>query len=367
LRCLFLAPLKPPDDPEPSGDRLIGGLFQQMLGRLGFDARLASRLRTRCREPEALQGIEREAAEEFDRIIVEEQNRKDPAALVFTYHNNWRAPDILGPRLAQALGIPYVLAESSRAPKRALGPFSAGHALAEAASDAASLIIAPTAHDMEMLERLRPPAQTLALCPPFLDQAVWPAPPVKAVEAGPIRLATAAMMRSGRKADSFHALAEALARIEERSWTLAVAGDGPEAPAVRAAFARFGERVRFHGALQGPAAMQSFLAAADLFVWPAIEEPFGMVFLEAQSQGLPCIAYRYRGVPDVLADGVAGRLVPPGDTEALSLAIAELIDDGAERRRLGEAARRRFAERHTLAAALGTVGRAFAEAGIALP
>lgn len=368
LRCLYLTPMKPPDDPTLSGDRLIGGLFLRLLRRLGFEVELVSRLRTRCRTPEDLADIIALADAEVACLVGAERAAPEPAALVFTYHNNYRAPDLIGPRLAAALGLPYVLAESSRAPKRASGPWAAGHALAEAASDAARLILAPTADDLVMLQRLRPPGQALVHLKPFIDVADWPAPPRRpAAPGGPLRLVTVGMMRPGNKVDSYLALAAILTRLGQSDWTLDVAGDGEGRGVVEAAFARFGERVRLHGAIAERDRLGALLSATDAFVWPAVEEPIGMVFLEAQAHGLPCLAYAYRGVPDVVADGVSGHLFAPRDEQGFATRLSSLVDHRTAARDLGRSARQHFEAHHTLDRAIVAVAEAFKATALPLP
>jgi len=361
-RCLFLAPMKPPDDPTPSGDRLIARQFAALLSALGCEASLASRLRTRCRQPADLADRLRQADLELARIVAAERGAARPSC-VFTYHNYYKAPDLIGPRLAEALSVPYVIAESSRAPKRASGEWAAAHAMAERASDAAHLILTPTRHDLAMLEAYRPAHQTLALLPPFLDA---PAPPLRAEPSGPVRLVAVAMMRRGNKAQSYFALASALEALPASDWTLDIVGDGEARTDIQARFAPFGARARFHGAFDDPARLFAVLAASDIFVWPAIEEPIGMVFLEAQAAALPCIAYSYRGVPDVIEDGVGGCVIPPGDDGAFVAALGRLIEDRALARRLGESARRSYEERHSPRAAAGAADAAFRTAGIIL-
>jgi glycosyltransferase involved in cell wall biosynthesis len=106
-----------------------------------------------------------------------------------------------------------------------------------------------------------------------------------------------------------------------------------------------GERVRFAGAV-AHADLSSFYASADLYLWPAINEAYGMAFLEAQASGLPVVAGRTGGVPAVVADGVSGILTPIGDACAFAAAVGRLIDDPAERARLGAGASRRIARHH---------------------
>ncbi len=367
MRCLFLAPLKPPDHPVPSGDRTMARLFLKLLRHLGYEASLASCLRSFHADPAAVdwQALEREAAREVARIGAENDGAE--VACVFTYHVYYKAPDLVGPALAARLGVPYVIAEASRAPKRAAGPFAQGHRRAEAAIDAARLILTPTGTDREVLDRLRPPHQHIADLKPFLDRADWPLAGVGAPRAGgPVRLITLAMMRPGDKLASYHQLAQALASIDS-GWTLDIVGDGPARPQVQAAFAPFGARVRWHSAITDRAALGALFHAADLFVWPGVNEAFGAVFLEAQAHGLPCLAGAYGGIADTMIPGTTGLITPAGDIPAFRAALAGLAGDPARRRAMGTAAARFIAGERDLPQAATTLMAAFRAAGIAQP
>jgi len=88
------------------------------------------------------------------------------------------------------------------------------------------------------------------------------------------------------------------------------------------------------------------LRADYLAVVPSVwEEPFGFVAIEAMSAGRPVIAYRVGGLPEIIEDGVSGRLVPRGNVEGLTCAVRELLDDEPAARRMGRAARERVEER----------------------
>ncbi|OFX00963.1 MAG: hypothetical protein A3D94_11990 [Alphaproteobacteria bacterium RIFCSPHIGHO2_12_FULL_66_14] len=92
--------------------------------------------------------------------------------------------------------------------------------------------------------------------------------------------------------------------------------------------------------------LAALYAAADLYLWPAINEAYGMAFLEAQAAGLPVVAGRTGGVPAVVADGVTGLLTPVGDAAAFAAAVARLLDSPADRARLGAAAKTRVTAHH---------------------
>src|SRR5439155_20302278 len=94
------------------------------------------------------------------------------------------------------------------------------------------------------------------------------------------------------------------------------------------------------------AELPAIYAGADLYLWPAVNEAYGMAFLEAQAAGLPVVAGRTGGVPAVVADGVTGILTPIGDPAAFADAVAQLLDRPEERVRLAEGAAARVAIHH---------------------
>ena len=79
----------------------------------------------------------------------------------------------------------------------------------------------------------------------------------------------------------------------------------------------------------------------DVVVLPSLNEGMGRVLVMAMALGKPIVATRVGGVPELLADGAAGRLVPPGDAAALADAVCGLLRDPDQATALGEAGRRR--------------------------
>ena len=90
--------------------------------------------------------------------------------------------------------------------------------------------------------------------------------------------------------------------------------------------------------------------AADLLVLPSRSEGFANTLIEAMGCGLPVVATRVGGNPEIVEDGTTGILVAPGDAGALAAAIRELLAEPERRRRLGARARARVIERYQLAA-----------------
>jgi glycogen(starch) synthase len=111
--------------------------------------------------------------------------------------------------------------------------------------------------------------------------------------------------------------------------------------AFRADTADVADRVHVLGELPREAAL-SVVARSEVVVLPSLWESFGHVCVEAMALGRPVVAADVGGFAEIVQDGSSGWLVPPGDAHALEQALARSVDAGAEeRRRVGEAARRR--------------------------
>jgi phosphatidylinositol alpha 1,6-mannosyltransferase len=118
---------------------------------------------------------------------------------------------------------------------------------------------------------------------------------------------------------------------------LAIVGDGPSVPSVERELA--GMPVTWLGRLAG-AELQDAYAAFDLFLHAGTEETFGQTIQEAHAAGLPVVAPRAGGPIDLVAHGRDGFLFRPDDEADLRHWASLLIEDGALRRRMGEAGRR---------------------------
>lgn len=135
-------------------------------------------------------------------------------------------------------------------------------------------------------------------------------------------------------------LLDAMARLPGA--TLRVVGTGPELSRLekQAKGLQLADRVQFLGHVSFERLAAEY-KRADVFCLPSRQEGFGIVFLEAMAAGLPIVAARAAAVPELVADGECGLLVEPGSAAALATVLERLLADSAERRRLGEAGRRR--------------------------
>jgi glycosyltransferase involved in cell wall biosynthesis len=90
------------------------------------------------------------------------------------------------------------------------------------------------------------------------------------------------------------------------------------------------------------------LAAADVFAMPSLEEPFGLVYLEAMAMRLPVVALDSGGTPEVVEHRRTGLLSPPHDLDALAANLVELLSDADLRARVGEHGRRDVEQRFSV-------------------
>ena len=105
-------------------------------------------------------------------------------------------------------------------------------------------------------------------------------------------------------------------------------------------------RVTFTGRLSTEELVRRY-NKAEILVSPSVYEGFGLPAAEAMACGVPVVATTAGAFPEVVADGETGWLVAPGDAPALAGAIKRLMADPAERKRMGDAGRRRMQERFT--------------------
>lgn len=348
-RVAFYAPMKPPTHPVPSGDREMARNLMTIIAHGPAQVDLVSTLQAHDSKGDAAtQAALRTAAQaEIDRLLADETVRN--ADLWVTYHSYYKSPDLIGPEVCRRLGLPYVQIEATRAKRRLSGPWAGFAAAAEAACDAASVIFYLTALDLITLEREKTPDQTLVHLRPFLPVDDLP-PAANPGDADPAMLAVG-MMRARAKLESYAILAQALTHLDDLDWTLDIAGDGPERAQVETLMAPFGPRVRFLGQLDRTGLAAAY-ARAGLYVWPGVNEAFGMAYLEAQAAGLPVVAQDRPGVCDVLPPG---RYPAPEDgPRALSTEMRALLTDPSLRAQRGARARARIAQLHLMPAATKT-------------
>ena len=354
MQIAFYAPLKPPSGASATDNRDAARLLMDVLGRAGHAVELVSSFRSYEDDgnPDRQLTLRDEGVALAQSLAsLWRGGRRVPRPeMWFTHHVYYKAPDWLGPLVSAELGIPYVIAEASHAPKRAGSRWAIGH---EAATDAirhANLVLCPTRQDVVCVQPLVFNRERVVRMPPYLDPAPF-RDANRMREAHRERLAAAhrlnpgvpwimvaSMMQPGDKVASYRALAAALAFLSDLPWRLLVAGDGPARTEVEMAIdAELPGRACFLGRL-ALADLAPVYAASDLYVWPAVNETYGRAMLEAQAAGVAVVSCAPRGVPDSVAEGRTGLRAPPGDPEALAQVIRALLLAPSRRAAMGRAA-----------------------------
>jgi glycosyltransferase involved in cell wall biosynthesis len=166
---------------------------------------------------------------------------------------------------------------------------------------------------------------------------------------GPV-IISAAMFRPDVKTQGLAWVIRACGELYRRGKALylVIAGDGQEKPRLqRLAEEQLPGRIRFVGKIPRNE-MYRYYSAGDIFAFPGIRESLGMVYLEAQSCGLPVVAFANGGIPEVVRDQETGFLVPLFAFEPYLLALDALLSDRGLRRKMGQAAQKYVRMAHDL-------------------
>ena len=121
---------------------------------------------------------------------------------------------------------------------------------------------------------------------------------------------------------------------------------------------KIADRVHIVG-FQDP--VQPFLAALDLYVHPALMEGFGIAVVEAMAMGKAVVATATGGLPEVVAQGETGLLVPPGEIESLAATVVSLLEDSIRREQMGRNGRARARQRFSLDASVKHMEQVYGE------
>jgi glycosyltransferase involved in cell wall biosynthesis len=142
--------------------------------------------------------------------------------------------------------------------------------------------------------------------------------------------------------------------------TVLLVGEGKAGAALKRQAEELGvsSRVHFLGTRRD---LPRLFRAVDLFVQPSLWEGLPLTLLMAMGAGLPVVGTRVSGVTEIIADGINGRLIAPGDSQALAAVILDLHRRPELRRRLADAARRTVAERYSQEAMLRRLEQLYLE------
>jgi glycosyltransferase involved in cell wall biosynthesis len=238
----------------------------------------------------------------------------------------------------------------------------------EAAGLADRVIATDEATRDEVPRHLGVPAERVAVLPNAVDleeiERSTPADPGKVAEAAlpPLAGAFPVFLSVGRL-ETYKGFADVLEALLAlcagdalpRRWAWVVVGEGPgrrrlqhrllaREISLRAAGRSAAGRVHFAGRVEEPV-LHALYRRADVFVHATRYEGSSLVTLEAMAHGLPVVATRAGGIPDKVVDGETGRLVEPGDVDALAAAVNDVVMDAGAREAMGRRGRERVAAR----------------------
>ena len=278
------------------------------------------------------------------------------------------APDLVGPAVAETLGIPYLLVGASYDRTQAGGAHAQWLSLTARTIAHAHALLSLTAEDEEAIRPLVAHPARLHRLAPFLD----PAPYLLADRGSERRALAAALpldparpwllavapMTPGPALASWRILGRALGLIADPPWQLLAVGEGETRALVEEALAPLGtERAVFAGAWAEDA-IPALYAACDISVWPAYEEAFSMALLQAGAAGLPVVAGDWPGAAAVVDHGKTGLIAPRHDDVAFAGSVVELGRNEEKRRAMGAQAAARVRERHGIGSAAIALQRA---------
>ena len=353
MKIFFYAPFKPLGHMHPSGDLVTAaGIFDYLLNG-GHQVLTASTLR--CRWIYWKPWLWLKLLWEKKRVV-----RRFPfyqADLWFTYHSYYKAPDLLGPAVSRKLNIPYVIFQGIYSTKRRRHwKTKPGFYLNKKALCAADHVFTNKLVDMLNLKRLLPESRVSYVAPgivpgefSFDENARKKLRKNWNIEDDAV-LFSAAMFRPDVKTEGLIWLIRACGELYRQGQTfrLIIAGDGKEKEKLQQMAAEHvADRVLFLGKIPRKE-LYRYYSAADVFVFPGIRESLGMVFLEAQSCGLPVVAFDNAGVPEAVQDGKTGLLVPMYALEPFVDGVKRLIVDKNLRRQMGFAAKSYVRQFHDL-------------------
>ncbi len=353
MNISFYAPFKPLDHHLPSGDLVIAAGLYRYLAAKGHHLRVASHLRTRWIYWKPWRAM----ILPFERRKALAETLQPAAHLWLTYHSYYKGPDMLGPYVSGRLAIPYVIFQGAYATKwRRDWRTRAGFYLNRKALLAADHVFANKRVDHRNLKRLLPEKKVSYTAPGIYPgefefdghsrqelRRSWQ------VSADPV-LVSAAMFRRGVKTESLTWVIRVCGALHQmgRAFRLVIIGDGTQKRKLeKLAAEQLPGRVIFTGKISRDQ-MYRYYSAGDVFVFPGIGESLGMVYLEAQSCGLPVVAFDGAGVPEVVRKDETGFLLPAYDTRAYVETVDRLLSSKDVRAQMGRAAAAFVRQKHDL-------------------
>lgn len=353
MRIAYYMPFKPMNHPHPSGDLIIGSELFSTLVQAGHSPTIVSTLRLRWAYYKPLLLLQ--LFLERKRLV--QSLGVSPPDLWLSYHCYYKAPDLLGSYCARKLAIPYVIFQGIYSTKRRKNLRTyPGFVLNTKILKNAAHIFTNKKRDHLNLRRIVS-EDRLTFIPPGIkpedftfsqkqrekQRRLWKA-------GGKTVIMTTAMMRPGVKTDGLLQVIQCCRQLIERGHRiqLVIAGDGKCYKTVEE---RAQTLLRDGCTLLGQVErkqMYRYYSGADIFVFPGVEESLGMVYLEAQSCGLPAVAFENWGGKEAIIHDHTGLLSPAAQPELFTKNIEFLIENPGQRARMGINGKQHIRQSHDL-------------------
>ncbi|SIO17346.1 glycosyltransferase family 4 protein [Halodesulfovibrio marinisediminis] len=343
MRIAFCTPFKPLTHSRISGDVTIADNLATFFRTQGHDVWIVPQLTTQY-----LWKKPRKWGEAFTTIhhIKKKLQKNRRPDVWFTYHSYYKAPDILG-SLAAKEGIPYtVFAPSYAAKRKKSWETKPGYYLNKRALQKATHLFTNKLRDIDGLKMIVPPSR-ITFIPPGIQTKKFKRDETKRAEyraawkaTNSIVILTVAMLREGTKSKGVEHVITACHSLLEQGHDikLVIAGKG----VMRSHLEKKAQKLlpnkhQFLGLIP-PENLPQIYSSCDIFAFPGINEGLGMVYLEAQSCGLPVVAWDHDGAPQVVHNGKTGIITPSYNDTAFAQAIGSLAASSRLRKKMGSAA-----------------------------
>ena len=351
MKISFYMPFKPLGHSNPSGDLITGTELYNFLQAQNHEIDSASTLRCRWLYLKPWRFID--VARERRKII--RSPKIVGVDLWFSYHTYYKAPDLLGPYCSERLSIPYVIFQGIYSTKRRRSLKTLpGFLLNRRALLSAHMVFTNKKNDEHNLKRLLPGEKITYISPGIIPNQFrfdlvsrralkesWNVSDRKVV-------LTTAMLRPGVKTVGVRKVIDCCDELRKKGHKLllVVIGDGlNRALLEREAKEKLSEDVLFLGKIPR-LELYRYYSAADIFAFPGIQESLGMVYLEAQSSGLPVVAFRNWGAQETVLHRKTGLLSSAERPEEFCRDIEFLLTDRVKRIEMRNAAKDHIRNSH---------------------
>ena len=353
MNIFFHTPFKPLDHPSPSGDLIIATELLAFLQRCHHVVHPVPAVRSRWLYWRPW--IWPRLLADYRRVVESIRSRRPQ--IWMTYHSYYKAPDVMGPAVCRKAGLPYVIFQGIYATKRRRNIKTwPGFVLNQYALRRSNHVFTNKKTDWRNLRRIIPEQRLTYLKPGLVvsEFAFNPKARENVRQAWGIgdapAILTAAMFRQDVKTQGLLWLIRCLGHLRKTlsGFFLIIAGEGKEkSKIVRSAAKHLPGQHRFLGKIPREK-MAEFYSAGEIFAFPGINESLGMVYLEAQSCGLPVVAFRNAGIPEVVIHGKTGLLTDMLSKQQYLEALKRLLLDNELREEMGHNARRHIHAHHNL-------------------